>query len=61
MNIQYFNKESHFSTELKKLNLPETFLNRDEVCEQYKLDPVLPWFPEDVKKQLQETKEKKRK
>ncbi len=57
----YFDKESDFQAKLKKLNLPEIFLNPDEVYEQYKLDPVLPWFPEDVKKQLQETKEKKRK
>jgi len=28
------------------------------VYEQYKQDPVLPWFPEDIKKQLREVKEK---
>jgi len=29
------------------------------VYEQYKQDPVLLWFPEDIKKQLHEAKEKK--
>ncbi|WP_157444259.1 MULTISPECIES: hypothetical protein [unclassified Chryseobacterium] len=50
-----------FQAEIKKLNLPETFLNPDEVYEQYKQDPVLPWFPEDIKKQLQEAKAKQNK
>lgn len=54
-----FNKESDFKIELIKLNLPEQFLNPDEIYEQYKNDPVLPWFPEDVKKQLEEVKAKK--
>lgn len=57
--LQYFDKESDFKARLKKLNLPETFLSPDEVYEQYKQDPVLPWFPEGIKKQLQEVKAKK--
>ena len=56
--LVYFDKELDFQAELKKLNLPETFLYPDEVYEQYKQDPVLHWFPEDIKKQLQEVKEK---
>ena len=59
--LVYFDKELDFQAELKKLNLPETFLNPDEVYEQYKQDPVLPWFPEDIKKQLQEAKAKQNK
>ncbi len=61
MRIQYFDKESDFKSELKKLNLPEEFLTPDEVYEQYKNDPVLPWFPENIKKQLEEAKAKQRK
>ncbi|WP_370900686.1 hypothetical protein [Chryseobacterium gossypii] len=55
----FFNKESDFKTELKKIGLPEKFLDPDEVYEQYKYDPVLPWFPEDIKKQLEGVKAKK--
>lgn len=58
--LNYFDKEKDFKNELKKLNLPEEFLNPDEVFEQYKNDPVLPWFPEDIKKQLEEVKAKKK-
>ncbi|MGL6126640.1 hypothetical protein [Chryseobacterium artocarpi] len=56
LNVIFFDKESAFKAELKKLNLPETFLNPDEVFEQYKNDPVLPWFPDDIKKRLEEVK-----
>ncbi|WP_262148472.1 hypothetical protein [Chryseobacterium foetidum] len=52
-------KESDFQAKLKELNLPETFLNPDEVYEQYKQNPVLLWFPEDIKKQLEEIKKQK--
>lgn len=55
-DIKGFELESDFKKELKKLNLPETFLTPDEVYEQYKNDPVLPWFPEDIKQQLEEVK-----
>lgn len=58
--LTFFDKESVFKAELKKLNLPETFLTPDEVYEQYKNDPVLPWFPEEVKKQLEEVKKQKK-
>ncbi len=54
----YFDKESDFLNELRKLKLPEKFLTPDEVYEQYRNDPVLPWFPEDIKKQLEEAKAK---
>lgn len=54
-----FESESDFKTELKKLNLPEELLSPDVVYGQYKNDPVLPWFPDDVKKQLEEVKAKK--
>lgn len=57
--LTYFDKESDFKIELKKFNLPETFLNPDEIYQQYKNDPVLPWFPEDIKKQLEEIKARK--
>ena len=59
-NVKGFDKESEFKAELKKLNLPEEYLNPEEVFEQYKNDPVLPWFPEDIKKQLEDVKNKKK-
>ena len=55
-NIDYYEKEYEFKAELKRLSLPEKFLNPDEVYEQFKQDPVLDWFPEDVKKQLNQVK-----
>ncbi|MBD3907191.1 hypothetical protein NAL32_18850 [Chryseobacterium sp. Ch-15] len=58
ISLSKFNSEQELNIELKKLNLPEIFLNPDEVYEQYKQDPVLPWFPEDIKKQLKEAKAK---
>ena len=58
-SLKIFVKESDFKAELKKLNLAEEFLNPDVVFEQYKNDPVLPWFPEDIKKQLEEVKKQK--
>ncbi|SUX48333.1 hypothetical protein [Chryseobacterium indoltheticum] len=58
VSLSKFNSEQELNIELKKLNLPETFLNPNEVYEQYKQDPVLPWFPEDIKNQLREVKEK---
>lgn len=54
-----FNNKSDFKVAIKKLNLSEEFINPDEIFEQYKNDPVLPWFPEDIKRQLIEVKEKK--
>ena len=60
-SLNIFKQESDFKSELKKLNLPEEFLTPDEVYEQYKNDPVLPWFPENIKKQLEEAKTKQRK
>ena len=57
--LSLFDKQSDFKAELKKLNLPEEMLNPDEVYEQFKNDPILPWFPEDIKKQLEEAKNKK--
>lgn len=59
--LVYFDKEADFKTELKRLNLPEDFLNPDEVYEQYKENPILPWFPEDIKKQLKEVKSRQEK
>lgn len=50
--IVFFEKETEFKVALKSLNLPEKFLNPDEVYEEFKQDPVLEWFPEDIKKQL---------
>ncbi|WP_312079524.1 hypothetical protein [Chryseobacterium sp.] len=58
--LVYFDKESDFREELKKLNLAEEFLNPNEVYEQYKQNPILPWFPENIKKQLEEVKAKKK-
>ena len=55
-----FNKESDFKAELKNLNLPEEMLTPDALFEQYKTDPVLPWFPEEIKKQLEEVKKSKK-
>ncbi|WP_370900684.1 hypothetical protein [Chryseobacterium gossypii] len=56
--VHGFETEKDFKAELKKLNLPEEFLSPDAVYEQYKKDPALPWFPEDIKKQLEEVKQK---
>lgn len=56
--VKGFEYEKDFKRELKKLNLPEEFLNPDEIYQQYKQDPVLPWFPEEIKKQLEEVKAK---
>ncbi|MEE6130387.1 hypothetical protein V2E39_23515 [Chryseobacterium arthrosphaerae] len=58
-DVKGYELESAFKAELKKLNLPETFLNPDEVFEQYKNDPVLPWFPDNIKRQLEEVKARK--
>lgn len=57
--LTFFEKETEFKTELKKLNLPEEMLTPDAVYEQYKTNPVLPWFPENIKKQLEEVKKQK--
>lgn len=57
--LVFFEKEKDFKAELKKLNLPEKFLTPDNVFEQYQNDPVLPWFPEEIKKQLEEIKKQK--
>jgi len=54
--IIFFEKESEFTAELKRLNLPEKLLNPDEAYEQFKQDPVLDWFPEDVKNKLEKVK-----
>lgn len=54
--LTYFDKEKEFKEELQKLNLPEEWLTPNEVFEQYKNDPVLPWFPDEIKKQLREVK-----
>ena len=58
-DLMIFKEESDCKTELEKLNIPYTFLSPNEVYEQYKINPVLPWFPEDIKKQLKEIKTKK--
>ena len=57
--LTFFDKENDFITELKKLNLSEELLSPDAVFEQYKNDPVLSWFPEDIKKQLEGVKKQK--
>lgn len=57
--LTFFEKETEFKTELKKLNLPVEMLSPDAVYEQYKTNPVLPWFPENIKKQLEEVKKQK--
>ena len=57
--IDFFDNESDFKAKLKKLNLSEELLSPDAVYEQYKTDPVLPWFPEDIKKKLEEVKAQK--
>jgi len=54
--ISYFEKETEFKAALKRHNLPEKFLNPDEVYEEFKQDPVLEWFPQNIKKQLNEVK-----
>lgn len=60
-DVQGYETEEEFNIELKKLNLPEEYLSPDEVFEKYKEDPVLPWFTEDIKKQLEEIKGKSEK
>lgn len=57
--VKGFEAESAFQNELKNLNLPNTFLNPDDLYDQYNINPVLPWFPDNIKKQLEEIKEKK--
>ena len=54
--LQIILNDVDFKKELKKLNLPEEYLNPEEVFEQYKNDPVLPWFLEDIKKRIKEQK-----
>ncbi|WP_262148466.1 hypothetical protein [Chryseobacterium foetidum] len=58
VSLSKFNSEKELNIELKNLNLPEEFLNPDEVYEQYKQNPILPWFPENIKKQLEDVKVK---
>lgn len=53
-----FEKDSDYMAELQKLNLPEKFLNPDEMYEEFQQNPILDWFPEDIKKQLNEVKAK---
>ncbi len=57
--LSFFNTESLFKTALKKINQSEELLNPDTLFEQYKKDPVLPWFPDDVKKQMEVVRRKR--
>lgn len=60
-NLEIYLNKTIFLSELKKLTLPETFLKPDEIYEQFKEDPVLPWFPQEIKKQLEEVKDSSQK
>ena len=59
MRNMLFREHREIKAKLKKLNLSEEMLSPDAVYEQYKTDPVLPWFPEDIKKKLEEVKAQK--
>ncbi|MBP2618928.1 hypothetical protein J2772_004123 [Chryseobacterium jejuense] len=54
--LTFFDKELDFKMEIKKLNLPDHLLNPDAVFEEYKDQRILPWFPENIKKQLGKAK-----
>lgn len=47
-----FDKVSDFKTKLRKIDLPVEFLFPDKDYKQFKNNPILPWFAEDIKKQL---------
>lgn len=46
-----------FKEELTKLKLPNDYSTPDYLFEQFKDNPVLPWFPDDIKRQLEEVKQ----
>lgn len=56
--IAFFKTKEEFKNELQKLQLTQIFLDPDKIYESYKDDPVLPWFPEKIKNQLEEIKKK---
>lgn len=45
-----------YKNQLNQLNLPDSYSTPDYLFEQFKKDPVLPWFPENIKKQLEKVK-----
>lgn len=57
INTYDYNKEKkQFEEELRKLNLPEKYLEPQNIYWEFERYPDLEWFPEDVKKQLREVK-----
>lgn len=52
--ITFFETEIAFKQAVKELNLPEIWRTPEEVYEQYRYSPELPWFPENINKQLEE-------
>ncbi len=56
--LTYFDTKDTFKAELMKLELTEEFLGPDEIYQSFKENPILPWFPEEIKKQMKEAKKK---
>jgi len=52
----YKREKKQFEEELRKLNLPEKYLEPQNIYWEFERYPDLEWFPEDVKKQLREVK-----
>lgn len=56
--LKVYENENDLKKELEKLNLPNEYLTPNDLYEQFIMSPVLPWFPEDIKKQLNDVKAK---
>ncbi|MDR2237202.1 MAG: hypothetical protein LBE92_13860 [Chryseobacterium sp.] len=57
--LEVYEDREQYKDQLKKLRLPNSYSTPDYLFEQFKDNPILPWFPEDVKQQLEEIKSKK--
>ncbi|MCV6629598.1 MAG: hypothetical protein OIF50_07035 [Flavobacteriaceae bacterium] len=57
LKYTYF-EESKWEQALDSLELPKNFYYPDDIYRSYKMNPVLPWFPEEVKQQLEAVKAK---
>ena len=58
-NLDTFEDYKFFKERLNQLNLPNEYSTPDYLFEQFRDNPVLPWFPEEIKKQLEEVKKQK--
>ena len=52
----YEREKNKFEEELKRLGLPETYLEPHNIYMEYEKYPDLEWFPEDIKTKLNEVK-----